>query len=79
MEIVDAKRPNKAKIVNEQRKRQNTFQPKGYQNQSKNVFKERINMQWESFEFISNYIRSFIDKTSTKMLPSPIKSDRQLA
>lgn len=79
MEIVDAKRPNKAKIVNEQRKQQNTFQPKGYQNQSKNVFKERINMQWESFEFISNYIRSFIDKTSTKMLPSPIKSDRQLA
>ena len=79
MEIVDAKRPNKAKIVNEQRKQQNTFQPKGYQNQSKNVFKERVNMQWESFEFISNYIRSFIDKTSTKMLPSPIKSDRQLA
>ena len=79
MEIVDAKRPNKAKTVNEQRKQQNTFQPKGYQNQSKNVFKERINMQWESFEFISNYIRSFIDKTSTKMLPSPIKSDRQLA
>lgn len=79
MEIVDAKRPNKAKTVNEQRKQQNTFQPKGYQNQSKNVFKERINMQWESFEFISNYIRPFIDTTSTKMLPSPIKSDRQLA
>ena len=48
-------------------------------NWSSEEFKERLRISRESFEFILHCIKTFIERISTKTLPTPTESHRKLA
>ena len=66
-------------MENRSRNDNKNFWSNSYLNWSNEEFKERLRISRESFGFILHRIKTFIEKITTKMVPTPIESHRQLA
>ena len=70
--FVGPRRPNRNREV------EKLWWHNAYQNWDDEQFKEKFRINKETFDFVLNIIRQFIEKTPTNLVPNPIEPDRQL-